>query len=261
MFLTQHPNDVALGTISTAAAAAGVPPSTLVRFAQIFGYSGFSEFQELFKAHLKSGLAGAASLRAALAEPVAGTAAAPDNLLAMTAAAKASLARLEEDFDAVAFAAVARTLAASGLIYLVGSKRAFPVTNYMALTFAQAGIKSVLVDNVGSTAFDQIGCLGPGDAVLAVSFSPYNSITPELARLAGEKGAEVVSITDSLLSPLVGLSKASLIVVEQSAAGYRSIAATMVQGLHLVLAVAELRSEVRGAAQAGGAGARTRRGA
>ena len=49
IFLWQHPSEVALGTISQVAEQAGVQPSTLVRFAQTFGFAGFSEFQDLFK--------------------------------------------------------------------------------------------------------------------------------------------------------------------------------------------------------------------
>src|SRR5271155_2774162 len=53
--LWQHPTAVALGTVTSVADEAGVQPSTLVRFAQAFGYSGFSDLQEAFKAHLADG--------------------------------------------------------------------------------------------------------------------------------------------------------------------------------------------------------------
>ncbi len=53
--LWQHPTAVALGTVTSVAREAGVQPSTLVRFAQAFGYSGFSDLQEVFKAHLAGG--------------------------------------------------------------------------------------------------------------------------------------------------------------------------------------------------------------
>ena len=78
-------------------------------------------------------------------------------------------------------------MAEADLIYVIGSKRAFPVTAYISLALSQQGVRNVLVDNVGSTAFDQIGCVGERDAVLAVSFSPYNSITPELVAAARER--------------------------------------------------------------------------
>jgi DNA-binding MurR/RpiR family transcriptional regulator len=241
VFLTQHPTNVALGTISTVAAEVGVQPSTLVRFAKIFGYSGFSEFQDLFKAHLKNGLAQGRSNRAA-AGADQGRSASPA-MSGLITAARTSLLRLDEDFDSDAFARVTEILAGAGLIYLIGAKRAFPVTAYMALTFSQHGVKTVLIDNIGSSALDQIGCLGAADAVLSVSFSPYNSTTPELTRIAAERGARVVAITDSMLSPLVALAEATFVVVEHSEAGYRSLAATMVTGLGLVLAVAGRRSE------------------
>ena len=53
--LWQHPTAVALGTVTSVADEAGVQPSTLVRFAQAFGYSGFSNMQEVFKAYLAGG--------------------------------------------------------------------------------------------------------------------------------------------------------------------------------------------------------------
>jgi DNA-binding MurR/RpiR family transcriptional regulator len=53
--LWQHPTAVALGTVTSVASEAGVQPSTLVRFAQAFGYSGFSDLQDVFKAHLADG--------------------------------------------------------------------------------------------------------------------------------------------------------------------------------------------------------------
>jgi DNA-binding MurR/RpiR family transcriptional regulator len=58
--LWQHPTAVALGTVTSVAGEAGVQPSTLVRFAQAFGYSGFSDLQEVFKAHLADATAGKA---------------------------------------------------------------------------------------------------------------------------------------------------------------------------------------------------------
>ncbi len=243
VFLTQHPNEVALNTISTVAAGVGVQPSTLVRFAQIFGFSGFSEFQELFKAHLKSGIAGGAAARRpddGIARP-----AVPHALSGLIAAASQSLARLDETFDAAAFDRVVAILSEARPIHLIGSKRAFPVASYMSLALSQHGIRNSLVANIGSDAFDQIACLGPGDGVLAISFSPYNSITPDLAERARDRGAAVAAITDSPLSPLIRTASASLIVVEAIDAGYRSLAATMVTGLAVVLAVASRRASGR----------------
>ena len=236
IFLWQHPNDVALGTISEVARQVGVQPSTLVRFAKIFGYAGFSDFQALFKEHIKGArpgnIARAKSRNNANLHFIQG----------MAGASQASRGRINDRFDLAAFERMVAILARADLVYVVGSKRAFPVTTYVSLTLSQQGIKNVLVDNVGSTAFDQVGCVGPRDAVLAVSFSPYNSITPELVAAARERRAKVVSITDSAFSPLIALSDAWVEVIESEFAGFRSLAATLVVGMALAHGVMARRT-------------------
>ncbi len=241
IFVWQHPGEMAMGTISEVAAQAGVQPSTLVRFAQGFGFSGFSDFQDLFKEHMKgvwpegrgAGRVSAGDLREESADLrlVDG----------MVAASQASLARIGDGFDADAFARMADLLAAADLVHVIGSKRAFPVTSYVSLTLSQQGVRNVLIDNVGSNAFEQAGCARTGDAVLAVSFSPYNSITPDLVAAARERGAKVAAITDSTFSPLMPLADVALEVVESDFGGFRSLAATLAVGMALVRAVVARR--------------------
>ncbi|MCX5516308.1 MurR/RpiR family transcriptional regulator [Kaistia algarum] len=242
IFLWQHPGEVALGTIVQVAEKAGVQPSTLVRFAQIFGYAGFSDFQALFKAHVKASWPDAPGGEGG-GRPIMDDSN-PDLhfLKGLVAASQASLARIGESFDADRFAAMIDILAGADLVYLVGSKRAFPVTAYLSLTLSQQGVRNVLVDNVGSAALDQIGCIGTGDAVLAVSFSPYNSITPDLVAIAHERNARIVTITDSTFSPLVPLSDAWVEVVESEFGGFRSLAASLAAGMALVHGVVARRA-------------------
>jgi len=51
-FLTQNPNVVALESINAVAAKCGTHPSSLVRFAQGLGYSGFKQLQSVFQTRL-----------------------------------------------------------------------------------------------------------------------------------------------------------------------------------------------------------------
>ena len=50
--LTQNPNAVAIESINAIAAQCAVHPSSLVRFAQTLGYSGFKEMQAVFQTRL-----------------------------------------------------------------------------------------------------------------------------------------------------------------------------------------------------------------
>lgn len=231
--ILQNPDTLALASISAVAEDIGVPPSTLVRFAKTFGYAGFSDFQEVFRSHLLAGLHRGQGAAASALPPVLG---------GLVGAAQASLAGLAGGLDAEAFDAIAARIAASRILYILGSKRAFPVVTYLALTFQQHGLRAILVDNVGASAQDLLATLGPGDCLLAVGFSPYNSPTADLTRTARDRGVEVLVLTDSPLSPLVDLADRHLIVAEKSESGYRTLAATMVVALGLVVAAMALRN-------------------
>lgn len=231
IFVWQHPADVALGSISSVAEMAGVQPSALVRFAKVFGFAGFSDFQDVFKEHMKVGGLAPTSTAATSVRSSGVTGGLID-------AARRSLARLDASFNEKAFSKMISALARADMIYLIGSKRAFPVVTYMSMTLSQQGIRNVLVDNIGSLGFDQVSCCGRRDAVLAISFSPYNSITPQLVGAARQRGAAITSITDSAFSPLAPLSDHMLEVVETEYAGFKTLAGTMTIAMALVMGLA-----------------------
>jgi DNA-binding MurR/RpiR family transcriptional regulator len=245
-FLWQHPAAVALGTVTSVAAEAGVQPSTLVRFAQTFGYSGFSDLQEVFKTHLAEG--GGAPERRWEAQPEDGEAARLiDGFLAASAA---SLSRARDRLDLAQLEQMARSLAAAEIIYLAGSKRAFALVAYVSLALANLGVRNIALDNVGAMAFEALRGATTRDALLAVSFTPYNSITPELAASAAQIGVPILSLTDSAFSPLAPLSQAYVEVVEESFSGFKSLSATLAVAMTLVLRIAHLRAEAsRGPAE------------
>ncbi len=47
--IAAHTDRIAVSTVAELAAGADVPPSALMRFCQIMGFSGFSEMQKLFR--------------------------------------------------------------------------------------------------------------------------------------------------------------------------------------------------------------------
>jgi DNA-binding MurR/RpiR family transcriptional regulator len=240
--LWQHPTAVALGTVTSVAGEAGVQPSTLVRFAQAFGYSGFSDLQEVFKAHLADGgRPGRDRAQAHWEDASSGEVARLVD--GFVGASVTSLAGVRDRLDLAQFEVMSQTLAEADLIYIIGSKRAFSLTSYVSLALANLGVRNLTLDNVGSTAFELLRCASAADAVLAVSFTPYNSITPELAASAAQRGVPIVSMTDSAFSPLVPVSKAYIEVIEESFSGFKSLSATLAVAMALVLRVEQRRAE------------------
>jgi DNA-binding MurR/RpiR family transcriptional regulator len=252
--LWQHPIAVALGTVTSVADEAGVQPSTLVRFAQAFGYSGFSDLQAVFKAYLAD--AGGRTRDPAHPQWDSASSGEASRLVeGFLGSSATSLARVRDRLDLAQFEMMSQTLAAADLIYVIGSKRAFSLVSYVSLALANLGVRNLALDNVGSTSFEILRCATAADAVLAVSFTPYNSITPELAASAAQRGVPIVSLTDSAFSPLVPVSKAYIEVVEESFSGFKSLSATLAVAMALVLRVEQRRSEEESRAQDAPAGA------
>ena len=143
IYLWQQPTLVALGTVTSISRQAGVQPSTLVRFAQSFGYSGFSDLQDLFKGHL-----GGANVAP---HESGGNAPATSDAMRLVdgflESSKLSLARVRDRLDAENLERMAAELADADMIYIVGSKRAFSLASYISLALSNLGIRNVCVDN------------------------------------------------------------------------------------------------------------------
>jgi DNA-binding MurR/RpiR family transcriptional regulator len=81
-------------------------------------------------------------------------------------------------------------------VFVAGFRRSFPVATYLAYMLGQAGKRTVLVDGLAGLQIQQVGGLGAGDVMLAISFSPYSHETLNLVETAKDR-CPVIAITDS----------------------------------------------------------------
>lgn len=241
-YALDHPDEIAFGTAASVAQHSGVQPSTLVRFSQALGYAGFSDLQDVFRARLRDRVP---SYEERLKQLRQHGGASKSGLLlqGFADAAERSVADLRVKLDPAILDKAVEILAGADTIYLVGLRRSFPITSYMAYAMGKLGVRSVLVDGIAGLGAEQIGFISPRDAVLAISFTPYASETVNLAHAARARHAKVVSITDSIFSPIASIADAWLEIAEADFEGFRSMAATMALAMTLTVAVAGRRAE------------------
>lgn len=240
-YALDHPDEVAFGTAASVAVQAGVQPSTLVRFARHLGYDGFSDLQGVFRARLRERTG---SYEDRLAAIRAGTARGSKDQAALAgflAAAGRSVEALSASLDPARFERAAGLLADAETIYLIARRRSYPVAVYLAYAFGKLGIRYVLTGSAAGLDPEALQLARPGEAAIAVSFSPYAPATIEQAQLLADRGVAVVAITDSAFSPLVGCAAEWLEVAEADFSGFRSLSATMALVMALSVAVAERR--------------------
>jgi DNA-binding MurR/RpiR family transcriptional regulator len=244
-FAVAQPQEIAFRTVAHIASAAGVQPSTLVRFAQALGYAGFSELQAVFRSYARDRWPDYdARLEALRAERPGGAGDDPAALLeSFVRASAVSLERLRGATDPEALAQAVRTLAAADSIFLVAARRSYPVTAYLSYALRRLGIRCELADWAGGLAPEQVTLLRPTDAMLAISFTPYAQATVELTTAAFRRGTKVVAITDSPFSPLVQAASVWLEVAEADHLGFRSLAGSFALSTTLAVAVARQRTE------------------
>jgi DNA-binding MurR/RpiR family transcriptional regulator len=242
-FALENPDEIAFGTVSSIAEQAEVQPSALVRFAQALGYQGFSDMQEIFRSRLRDRILNYDERLQQLRQH-APDASKPNVIFhGFCQASARSIAALQEKLDPATLDKAVERLAAAETIYLIGLRRSFPIASYMAYALGKLGVRAMLVDAVGGLAAEQMTFASPGDAVLAISFTPYASETVTLARAAAEKGVPVIAITDSPFSPLAQVAGLWIEISEANFEGFRSMAATLTLAMTLTVAIAERRAQ------------------
>jgi DNA-binding MurR/RpiR family transcriptional regulator len=239
-----NPDEIAFGTAASVAAAADVQPSTLVRFAQHFGFEGFSDLQRVFRDRLKERTSSYEERLAALRAGARAGSHESAVLEGFLDAARRSLDKLSHAIEAAKLEHAVAILADACRIHLIARRRSYPISTYMAYAFGKLGIPCTLVGSPVGIDAEMLALAGEGDAALAVSFSPYASETAEHARILAGRGVPVVAITDSAFSPLAECATEWFEVGEADFAGFRSLSATMALAMALTVSVAERRAEL-----------------
>ncbi len=248
-YVLDEPNELAIETLSVIAERAGVQPSAIVRFAKEFGYPGASQMQRVFRDNLLSGNAavgygervrhfnaGVSRKKSSghaevLAEFIEGNTIALQNL--SQTVSQADLAEAVSMIDK------------ADMVYVIGFRRSFPVASYLAYSLQQVNKRTMFVDGVAGLSKLQMQTIGPKDVLIAVSYQPYAAESIEAVELAATRGAKILSISDSLVSPISKLASLVLQVRESEVRTFRSLAASicLAQVLVIDLAFESTRTE------------------
>lgn len=239
-YLVQNPNDAALLSLQKIAKRAGVPPSTLVRFAKMFGYKGFSDMQKVFEIRLRTAAPGFAERVSALnrelgSDEVRGSSAI---LREHVVTDIASMENLLQTVDEASLDEAATILSRAREIYILGQLRSYPVAFFLKYLLTMLGLDTRLLDSAGGLATEEARLIGPDSAVIAISFLHYAHEVVEITEEVYARGVPVVGITDGQLSPLAKTSTLCFHVPEPYYRFSRSIAAPVCLANALVYVLA-----------------------
>lgn len=240
-YVEKNRERLVLDGIHDTASRCEVQPSAVIRFAKHFGFSGFSQMQALFHANAVKQLAPHRDYQDRLRDLIR-TAGGP---LSRTGIAHEvisssidSLQALQRGLADMRFDEAVQLLADAPSIWLVASRRAFPVGAYLAYALQHTAKPVQWLHGLGHMEQGQLRALKAGDVLIAISFEPYAQETLLTARAAADQGACIIAISDSLFSPLAEQARIVLPVHDGATFDFRSLTSTLCLAQSLFIALA-----------------------
>ena len=216
-----------------------VSESTVVRFATELGYDGYPTMQKALQEIIRGKLTSIQRIQASndqMTDPdILGTVMQRDMNSIHTAIIQA---------DRAEFNRVVDKLVHAEHIYLLGVRSSSFLAGYLNFYFHLIFKNVTLVQNFSAgEIFEQMLHIGPGDVLVGISFPRYSKMTENAVHFACDRGADVIAITDSQMSPLYQLASASLLVRSDMISMVDSMAAPLSLLNALIVAVGRQKKE------------------
>jgi DNA-binding MurR/RpiR family transcriptional regulator len=222
-WVIDHPADVALLSLREQARRAGIPPATLTRLGQRLGLQGYDGVRKL---HAEAVRQRPENYRGRAEELLERRKTEGDSALVQDIFA--SLAQHLQNLSLPAaierFTAAADLIAGAKRVFCLGQRSSFAVAyifHYVRSLFAS---NSVLVDGSGGSGIDVLRGIGEGDVLLVISVNRYVRHTVEAAKFAKDRGARIVALTDSELSPLIAVADETILVRTETPSFFHTMA-------------------------------------
>ena len=194
-------------TASRLGELAGVSESTVVRFAALLGYDGYPAMQKALQEMIRGKLTSIQRIRTS-----------NDRLFSSDVVASVLQMDMEkiriaiEEVDRQVFNRVVDKLIAARHIYILGVRSSSFLAGYLHFYFHLIFENVTLVtSNSAGDILESILRIGPGDLLLGISFPRYSQSTVKGVQFARDRGADVVAITDSPVSPLYPMASSALL--------------------------------------------------
>ncbi len=197
-FIENHYDKAAFMTASKLGMTVGVSESTVVRFATEVGYDGYPMLQKAMQEMIRNKLTSVQRIEVACDQ--IGQSDVLDSVLSLDIE---KIRRTMEETSKKDFYEAVDAICAAKRIYIVAARSSAPLAAFLGYYFNLI-FENVMVINAVSESevFERLLRVGKGDTVIGISFPRYSSTVAKALRLASDRTAHVVSITDSTVSPI-----------------------------------------------------------
>ena len=238
-FILEHYDKAAFMTASRLGVTVGVSESTVVRFATELGYDGYPHLQRALQEMIRNKLTSVQRME------VAGDRMGGRDVLQTVLHADTDMIRVTlDEIDRDAFQGAVDALMGAKRIYILGVRSSSALASFLGLYFNLLFENVTLVHtNSVSEIFEQVLRVGPGDVLFGISFPRYSKRTLSAMKYARDRGARVIALTDSQLSPLARVADHVLLARSDMASFVDSLVAPLSVINALIVAVGMSRRD------------------
>lgn len=231
-FILKHYDKAAFMTAAKLGDSVGVSESTVVRFANELGYSGYPKLQKALQELIKTKLTTVQRIEIS-SDFLSEETILKNVLKADMDNIRATLEKLNND----SFEEVVDKILSAKKIYIMGLRSSTTLAEFLGF-YLNLILDNVRVVTYGiSDIFEQMLRLDDNDLFIGIGFPRYSTRTVEALKYAKSNGASVVAITDSLLSPLAADADITLMAQSNMASFVDSLVAPLSVINALILAV------------------------
>jgi DNA-binding MurR/RpiR family transcriptional regulator len=185
----------------------GVSESTVVRFATCLGYKGYPEFQKALEEMVRTKLNSVQRM-----EVTYGRITQSEILQTVLSSDADKIKSTLEKIDHAAFEMAVDTILEAKNIYIIGIRSCAPLASFLAF-YCNLMFENVhlVTTNSSSELFEQMLRINEADTIIGISFPRYSMRTLKALEFANNRNAKVITLTDSVHSPMNLYSSCNLI--------------------------------------------------
>ena len=226
-------------TASKLGAEVNVSESTVVRFANELGFEGYPDFQHSLQEYVRTKLT--SFQRIEVTNNLLGDS---DILTKVLVADSDNIRHTLEGLDRDEFETSVDKIINAKNVYILGVRSSSYLAGFLSYNL------NMIFDNVrlvqttsGNEMFEQIMNIGEDDVMIGISFPRYSKRIINAVDYAKSKGANVIAISDSELSPIARQADHVLVAKNEMVSFVDSLAAPMSLINAIIVAIAKKKQD------------------
>lgn len=206
-YITDNYEQAVFMTAAKLGQTVGVSESTVVRFASSLEYDGYPEFQKALEEWVKNKFSGVQKIGVKY-----GNSTQSEILSSVLSADIEKIADTIENLDPVAFETAVDLIVEAKRVYIIGLRSCEPLADFLSFYLNMIRGDVILIRTTSvSEMFEQMIRVSDEDCVIGISFPRYSMRTLKAMEFAADRNAKVITITDTVHSPMNLYSSCNLL--------------------------------------------------